>query len=53
MALLDLTYDALCGASSATGRKMFFKAHVLYIDEGRAVYDPVSFQFCQHDKQAL
>ena len=38
MALLDLIHEALFGNTSLTQRKMFFKVHVLYIDEGRAVY---------------
>jgi hypothetical protein len=38
MALLDLMHEALFGQTSLTQRKMFFKVHVLYIDEGRAVY---------------
>ena len=38
MALLELMHEALFGAS-ITQRKLFFRVHVLYIDEGRAVYD--------------
>ena len=38
MALMDLMHAALFG-ESMNQRKMFFKVHVLYIDEGRAVYD--------------
>lgn len=38
MALLDLMHDALFGTSSKTQRKMFFRVHVLYIDEGETVY---------------
>ena len=34
MALLDLMHEALFGATSLTQRKMFFKVHVLHIDEG-------------------
>lgn len=39
MALLDLMHESLFGTSTQTQRKMFFKVHVLYIDEGRAVFD--------------
>ena len=39
MALLDLIHEALFGQTSLTQRKMFFKVHVIYIDEGRAVYN--------------
>ena len=39
MALMDLMHEALFGQTSLTQRKMFFKVHVLYIDEGRAVYN--------------
>lgn len=39
MALLDLMHDALFGTSSQSQRKMFFKVHVLYIDEGISVYE--------------
>ena len=39
MALLDLLHDSLFGTSSQTQRKMFFRVHVLYIDEGPAVYN--------------
>mgnify|MGYP000870955143 CR=1 FL=1 len=39
MALLDLLHDSLFGTSSQTQRKLFFRVHVLYIDEGKAVYD--------------
>lgn len=39
MALLDMMYEALFGQNSQSQRKMFFKVHVLYIDEGRVVYD--------------
>ena len=46
MALLDLMHNSLFGdeekekdgAVKITQRKMFFKVHVLHIDEGRAVY---------------
>ena len=40
MALLDLMhYSLFGGADSVSGRKMFFKVHVIYIDEGPAIYD--------------
>ena len=39
MALLDLMHDSLFGTTSATGRKMFFEVHVMYIDEGKVVYN--------------
>ena len=38
MALLDLMHDSLFGTTSQSQRKMFFSVHVLYIDEGQAVY---------------
>jgi tRNA(Ile)-lysidine synthase TilS/MesJ len=38
MSLLDLMHEALFGNTSISQRKMFFKVHILYIDEGRAVY---------------
>jgi tRNA(Ile)-lysidine synthase TilS/MesJ len=38
MGLLDLMHEALFGNTSLSQRKMFFKVHILYIDEGRAVY---------------
>ena len=38
MSLLDLMHEALFGMTSLSQRKMFFKVHILYIDEGRAVY---------------
>jgi hypothetical protein len=46
MALLDLMHNALFGneeseekgAVKISQRKMFFKVHVLYVDEGPAVY---------------
>lgn len=38
MALLDLMHQALFGVSTQTQRKMFFKVHVIYVDEGRAIY---------------
>jgi len=38
MGLMDLMHQALFGETQ-TKRKMFFKVHILYIDEGRAVYD--------------
>lgn len=36
MALLNLMYQSLFGGLSQ--RKMFFRVHILYIDEGSAVY---------------
>ena len=38
MALLDLMFNSLFNIDTASDRKMFFKVHVLYIDEGQAVY---------------
>lgn len=38
MSLLDLMHQALFGEQQMSQRKMFFKVHVLYIDEGPAVY---------------
>ncbi len=38
MALLDLMHESMFGNTSKTNRKLFFKVHVIYIDEGRAVY---------------
>ena len=37
MAMLHFLYCCLSGNTSQ--KKMFFKIHVLYIDEARAVYD--------------
>lgn len=36
MALLNLMYQSLFGTVS--NRKMFFRVHILYIEEGSAVY---------------
>ena len=36
MAMLHFLYNCLSGNTSQ--KKMFFKVHILYIDEGRAVY---------------
>jgi len=36
MAMLNMLYNCLSGNKSQ--KKMFFKVHILYIDEGRAVY---------------
>ena len=37
MALLNMMYQSLFGGQSQ--RKMFFKVHVVYIEEGSVVYD--------------
>jgi hypothetical protein len=36
MALLDLMYQSLFG--SVSNRKMFFRVHIIYVDEGPVVY---------------
>jgi hypothetical protein len=38
MALLNLLYVSLFANNSGSGRKMFFKVHILYIEESSAVY---------------
>ena len=50
MALLDLMHDSLFGTSSQSQRKMFFQVHVIYIDEGRVVYNWTPEQHEEHIK---
>ena len=48
MAMMHLLYKSLLGGSS--NRKMFFKVHVFYIDEARAVYK-LSEEESKHRKE--
>ena len=46
MAMLHFLYNCLSGNTSQ--KKMFFKIHVLYIDEGRSVYGWTDEEAEQH-----
>jgi tRNA(Ile)-lysidine synthase TilS/MesJ len=37
MALLNMLYQSLFG--NVSNRKMFFRVHIIHVDEGRVVYD--------------